>query len=371
MTDRYAFARRILVASLVVLAVFGLAYLVLKAGLVLLLAFGGILLAVLLDGITQWVCSKTGWGRAPALAIVALLLVGIFVGLFVLLGPRVVEQFGQLGTALQQGQERVLDWISSVQWAQPVVDQVASLQSSSQQITSRVLGAFSTVVGGLTNIVVILFIGAYLVVAPGLYKRGVLHLVDKRHRPRAAEVLTQTGSALRGWLVGQFISMTVVGVLTMVGLLILGVPLALTLGIIAFLFSFVPYIGPIASFIPAVLVALVEGPQLALYTIGLYGIVQFAESYLITPLVQQRVVSLPPALLIFAEVLLGALAGVLGVALSVPLAVALVVIVQMLYVEDVLDDHTVHVLGTDDGEDEDDRPHDETDDALQHAEARG
>lgn len=366
MTDRLALARRVLVASLVVLAVFGLAYLVVKVGFVLLLAFGGILLAVLLDGMTRWICEKTGWGRSWALALVAVVLVGAFVALVLLLGPRVVAQFGQLGTALGEGQDRILEALAGVEWAQPILDRIAAFQSNSQEIAQRVLGAFSTVVGGLINIVVILFIGAYLVADPGLYQRGLLHLVDKRHRQRGAEVLTRTGTALRGWLVGQFISMTIVGVLTTIGLLILGVPLALTLGLIAFLFSFVPYIGPIASFIPAVLVALVESPQLALYTLGLYGVVQFAESYLVTPMVQKRVVSLPPALLIFAEILLGALAGVLGIALSVPMSVAVVVIVQMLYVEDVLDDHTVHVLGSDDGKEE--HHDDEIDDALREAE---
>lgn len=338
-------ARRVLVASLVVLAVFGLAYLVLRAGTVVLLAFGGVLLAVLLDGLAGWTTRHTGIKRGFALALVGTVLVGTLVGLVWALGPRVAAEFGELGGTLTGGATRIREFLSTQWWAQPILSELTAAQADGTRYAARALGAFSTLLGGFANLVVILFLGVYLAVDPGLYRRGLLHLVDKRHRARAGEVLVKAGVALRGWLKGQFIAMAIVGVLTTVGLLILGVPLALALGLIAFAFSFVPYIGPIASFVPAILVAFIQSPQLALYTAGLYLVVQSVESYLVTPLVQQRIVSLPPGVLIFFQVLLGALAGVVGVALATPLAVVTLVLVQMLYVEDVLDDHTVEVLG--------------------------
>jgi predicted PurR-regulated permease PerM len=151
--------------------------------------------------------------------------------------------------------------------------------------------------------------------------------------------------ALRRWLVGQFFAMLLVGTLTTIGLLILGVPLALTLGIFTFFLVFVPYVGSIVSGALAVLIALLDSPQTALYAGLLYGGIQFVESYFITPLVQEKVVSLPPVLLLASQFLLGVLAGAVGIALATPLSVAVVVLVQMLYVEDVLGDD-VPVMGT-------------------------
>ncbi|MBW3599182.1 MAG: AI-2E family transporter, partial [Planctomycetes bacterium] len=117
-------------------------------------------------------------------------------------------------------------------------------------------------------------------------------------------------------------SMAVVGVLTAVGLLVLGVPLALGLAILAALLSFVPFLGPVVSAVPAVLVAFVESPTLALWVVGLYGAVQLVETYLVTPFIQQRAVSLPPSALLAAQILMGIMGGILGILLATPLAVS-------------------------------------------------
>jgi predicted PurR-regulated permease PerM len=138
--------------------------------------------------------------------------------------------------------------------------------------------------------------------------------------------------------------MAVVGFLTAVGLWVAGIPLAFVLGLIAALLSFVPYIGPIASVVPAALVALAESPTKVLYVFIIYGVVQLLESYLITPLIQERAVSIPPAVLISAQVIMGILAGAIGVLMATPLAVVLIVLVQMLYLADVLGD-PVSTLG--------------------------
>ena len=128
--------------------------------------------------------------------------------------------------------------------------------------------------------------------------------------------------------------MTIIGVLTTVGLWIMGIPLALALGIIAAIFTFIPNIGPVLSAIPAVLLGLIDSPQQALYIAALYVGIQTVESLMITPLIQRKTVSLPPALTLSAQVLLGVILGGLGVALATPMAAAALVLTRMLYVDD-------------------------------------
>jgi predicted PurR-regulated permease PerM len=128
--------------------------------------------------------------------------------------------------------------------------------------------------------------------------------------------------------------MAINGTLTALGLWLLGVPLALTLGLLAALLNFIPNIGPIIAGVPAVLLALMHSPMQALYVVGLYLVLQSVDGYLLTPLVDRCTVSVPPALTLAAQMLLGGL----GLALASPLTAAAIVLVQKLYIEDTLGD---------------------------------
>ena len=135
-------------------------------------------------------------------------------------------------------------------------------------------------------------------------------------------MMYETGDLLRRWLIGQGISMALIGSFTYVGLLILGVPIAFVLALFAGLAGFLPYLGPIIGAIPMVLVAGGESFHLALMVVGLYALIQFLESYLLTPLIQARAVSMPPAVVILSQLVLGAIFGLLGLALATPLVAA-------------------------------------------------
>jgi predicted PurR-regulated permease PerM len=139
------------------------------------------------------------------------------------------------------------------------------------------------------------------------------------------------GSALRLWLVGQLFAMALVGILAGLGLWLLGIPSALALGLIAGLLEFVPVVGPIAAAVPAVLLAMLVGWEESLMVAGLYFAIQQVEGYVITPLVQQRAVDLPPALTLFSLIALGTVFGVPGVLLAAPMTVAIYVALKTLY----------------------------------------
>lgn len=205
-------------------------------------------------------------------------------------------------------------------------------------VLAKATGVVSNTLGALANVLIVLVFGIYLAADPEVYLGGLARLFPKGRRARVREVLLAVGSTLRWWLIGKFLSMVVIGVLTAIGLWLLGVPMAVTLALIAALLTFIPNIGPILAVVPAALLALLQSPMQVVYVCLLYFGIQTFESYLLTPLVQRRTVSLPPGLTIFAQVLAAVLLGGLALALATPMAAALVVLVRMLYLEDVLGD---------------------------------
>lgn len=317
-----------------------------------LIIFGGVLLAVLIDGVARWLHGHTPLSRKVAVGVVWLVAIALFAAGSWFLGPRIAEQGQALSERLPGMFGALKRWLSEFAWGAPIAQQMPDSLSglmADDVSVGAVTAVFSTVFGALPNLFIILFVGVYVSINPLLYVRGILTLVPKAHRPRANEVASALGNGLRMWLVGRIASMTVVGVLTAVALLLFGIPLALTLGLIAALLSFVPYFGPIMAFVPALAVALGEGSHAIATVSAIYVGVQFAESYLITPFIQKRTISMPPALLITGQVVLGVLAGTVGVAVATPLVVMVAILVQMLYVQDVLGDD-VTVMGAKDKE---------------------
>ena len=343
------YTRRVLIAAGAVVGIVGAVYFLWELARVFLLLFAGGLLAVFLSGLATELVKRLSMPRGGALLTVVVGLIVLFVGIGFLVGPRLAEQANQMAKLLPKASERIAQALSDYPWAEQFVRRAPDPKQmlstgGSGGFVSGVAGAASTAARVLTNALIVIVLGLYFSFNPRLYTQGAVRLIPRSHRERTSEVISAIGHTLRWWLVGRGASMAVVGVLTGAGLFIAGVPLAFTLGLIAALLSFVPYIGPIASAVPALLIALTVSPTKALYVIIVYAVVQFLESYLITPLIQEQAVSIPPALLISAQVIAGVLAGILGVLLATPMAVALVVVVQMLYVEDMLGDR-LEVLG--------------------------
>lgn len=313
-----------------------------------LILFAGILLAVLIDGLARLLSEHTPLSRTVGVGVVLVVAAGLLAGMGWFLGPRIAEQTSELTERLPETMGAVEEWLRQFGWGTAVAERMPDSASEAMPDNAplgMVSTAFSTVLGMVTNAFIILFIGIYVAINPSLYVKGLVYLVPKAHRPRAREVVSAIATGLRYWLLGRITSMAVVGVLTAVGLMIFGIPLALTLGLIAALLSFIPYIGPVLALVPALAVALGEGSQAILTVLALYLGVQLVESYLVSPIVQQRAVAMPPGLLIASQVILGVLAGLVGVAVATPIAVVVVILVQMLYVEDVLGDD-VEVMGS-------------------------
>lgn len=341
------FAQRVAVATCIIIVLLVLVLILWWTIYVFLLAFAGILLAVLLRAMADGVSVVTRLSKGWSLLLVGVLLIASIAGGTWILAPRVAVQVEELQTELPLAFEELGEFIQQYQWGQILFQEASRLgeiTDFTESLPAVAAGAATmlTAVGTMTvGIVVALFIGLFLAMNPGVYVRGTIRLVPRPSRARAVEILQATEKALRWWLIGRVIAMAFVGVVTALGLWLLGVPLSLTLGLVAAFLDFVPNIGPLAAALPAVVIAFAESPQTALYVIILYFVVQQLESYVVTPIVQQKAVSLPPAFTVFIQLLFVVLAGPLGLLLATPLAAAGLVIVRGLYVQDVLGDHEI------------------------------
>lgn len=301
----------------------------------LILAFGASVIAVLLHALALWISRHSplseGWSLAVGLALMA----ALFAAGVWLFGARIHGQFSQLLDFLPASwdalRERVKDMPGGAQL-------VSSLQQSSSgdNLLSRLAGAALSLTTALSDLLILIFGAVFIAIRPGLYREGILQLVPNSRRPLIGEAMTEAGTGLRQWMVGQLISMGLVGVLTGVGLWIAGVPMALALGLIAGLTEIIPWLGPILAAIPILAVALAQDPQTGLLALGVMLAVQQGESNLIMPYVQKKAVSLPPALTVFGVVAGGLLFGPVGLIFAAPLLVVAYILVKRLYVEAVL-----------------------------------
>ena len=346
---RREFFERVLILVAVVVAVGLLLALLWQSTEVILLIFAGLLLAIFLDGIADWISNRSPLSRKWALTVVLLTIAGA-AGLFTwLMMPSLERQFHEISDQLPLMVEQVRQRLGQYPVGQWILEQMPRHPSvlggnQTSNVFGRITGFFSSFLGIVVNIAIILASGIFFAFNPKLYYEGTVKLFPSGTQRRVREVLDTLGFTLGRWLIGRLTVMTINGVLTALGLWFLGVPLALPLGVITALLNFIPNIGPFLAAIPAVLLAVTQSPTQAVYVAILYVVIQSLEGFILTPLVQAKAVSLPPVLVVGAQLLLGILFGFLGVVLAVPIVAVGFVIVRMLYVEDLLD-NDVEVKG--------------------------
>lgn len=334
-------AKRVTIINGLAILFIALAAAVVLAADALLLIFACILCAILLYKLSEIMARRLHMKRQWALAIVVLLLAAIIgLGSWAM-APQISEQSSKLAKEIPAAVERLQAAVQQHPLLKRVASELPPPEQIVKQLGNMVPNAglfFGGVLGAIGNLVIIIFVGIYFAASPQLYTNGAIRLVPQSKRPRAREVQQELGNTLASWLLGKAASMLIVGIATSIGLSMLGVPLALILGIIAGLLDFIPYLGPIMAGVPAVLLALSISPELALYTVLLFTGIQLVEGYVLQPLIEARAVDLPPALVVVMQLVFGTLFGFAGVALATPLAAGLAVLVKMLYVEDVLGD---------------------------------
>lgn len=344
MNEPPSFARRIATASLIALLIVALFALIIYAANFFFLVFGGIIFAVVLSALSHFVSRKTPLSYGLSLGLVLLLLAALIAGAIWGLAPSVSRQADQLAQSLPQSIDRLKTQLGQSPLGQRLLEgipeQPGKLLSSGgpgKGVLSQITGVVSGTLGALVNLLIVVITGIYLAASPGAYRKGFARLFAPAYRDRLLGVMDQCYDTLKNWFISRSITMVVVGVATGTGLALLGIPFAIALGIIAGVLNFIPNLGPYLAMAPALLVAFPQGPNQALYVFALYMGVQSLEGYILTPLLDKKFVSVPPALLLFGQVLLGFLVGLVGVLFASPLVAVLLIIVEELYVKDHLE----------------------------------
>ncbi|HVL78951.1 MAG TPA: AI-2E family transporter [Sphingomicrobium sp.] len=327
------FIRRVLIA----LALAAFVYLVWHLRGLVLMLFGAVVIATifraLADPIRRWTHVPEGVSVALAVAIVLAILGGVGF----LFGSQIGAQFQTLGTTLPDAWESFERRIGDMGFGEQLESWVAGGSGGVLSTAGRMA---MMITGGIADTLVIIFGGIFLASQPRFYRSGAIKLIPPTKRALVADAMGHSERALRMWLKAQLISMTVVGTLTGIGLWLLGMPSALALALIAFTLEFIPFAGPILAAIPAVLIALLIGPEMALWVIGLYLLVQQLEGNVVYPLIQQWAVHVPAAVLLFSLIGFGMLFGIIGIIFAAPLTVVTYVLVKRLYVQEALDTPT-------------------------------
>jgi predicted PurR-regulated permease PerM len=320
---------------------------------VFVLAFLGTLFGLTLSAAVTWLASR-GIPRPVGALLVVLAVLAVLTGLGAIVAPRIGEQVQQLQDQLPGALGQAESWLQARQgWLAQILHPAAhgggapqaqggglraNLAQQIAGLSSHFFSIFSSAMAVLGSLILILFIAIFIAVEPRTYRRGIMHLVPHESRPKASQVLDAMAVTLRRWLGAQLIGMLVIGSVTTVVLLLLGVRAAIALGIIAGLLEFIPYFGPILSAVPAVAMAFLDGPELALWVVVAYLAIQQLEGNLLMPVLMKEGLDLPPALTIVAQAALALVFGFVGLLIAVPLLGTVMVPIKLLYVQDVVGD---------------------------------
>lgn len=295
-----------------------------------LLAFAGILVAVILHTVTEWIDHHTRLSGKVAYAGTLLLLGAVIAGLGYLLVPRAMTQVSQLAASLPASIQHLEQPLEKSAWGRDLLNRIHSAFHHSN-VSARISQLAGAVSDGVTDLVIVVVVGFFAALNPHGYTEGLLALIPEQRRKRTRRMVGELQRQLRWWTLGQMLPMAALGIASGVGLTFLGVPLPWTLGLITGLAVFLPYAGTVLSAIPAVLMGLQRSPHTALWVLLLYTALHLLEGYILTPMVQRKAVRLPPVVTVLVQYFFWQVAGILGLALAAPLASAGIVLVKELY----------------------------------------
>lgn len=312
---------------------------------VLLLMFAAVVLATTLNRLARRF-QRSGLRRGLAVVLAVSLFFAGVIGFFWLIVPPFAQQFRELTYRVPQGFGRFNSWLDELRTHIPIellpyIPDFNSLIEQAQPLINRALGnSFAFVSGSLEvvlKVLLVLVLTGMFLANPDAYRKVFVRLFPSFYRRRVDGILEKCEVSLEGWITGAAIGVSVVGLMSMVGLSILHVKAALALGVLAGFMNLIPNLGPTISVIPAMAIALLDAPWKVLAVFILYFFIQQAESNFITPIVMEKQVSLLPAVTLISQLFFVTFFGFLGLFLALPLTVVAKIWVQEVLIKDVLD----------------------------------
>lgn len=292
----------------------------------LLLIIGGLVFASMLDGGARLLGRVLPIARGWRLAIVCIAAVLFLVWTIFLAGSQFAAEAENMRTVVTDQINRTLGWAASMGLASG--DATAEIHKQLMGSIGKVTSAVGTAVGAVSSIAMIVVIGIFVAIDPRLYERGIAWMLPIEKRADFYVTSARMAYMMRRLMAGRLVGMAVEGIGMWLLLSLGGVPMAALLGVLTGLLAFLPNIGAIISGILTVLVGFSAGVDTGLWAIGVYAVVQTVDGYLIVPMVAKRAVDLAPALVLSAQLLFGALFGILGLTFADPIVAMLKVMLE-------------------------------------------
>lgn len=330
-SSQKVFAKKIWISAGIISLFFVLIFLFKILFSTLMLVLAGVLLAVYFIGCARLI-EKLHIPYTVSVFISVAVNIALVVGFFWFVGSRLEQQANQLSDTLPQTIQHLKD-----QMGQSAVGKktLSFLHSSGDSEKTKAIAKkfFSSSFGILSDIYIILLLALFFIASPSLYKKGFIHLLPPSGKEKGVDILNSLHKTFKNWIIGKIVAFFFIAIFTGLALWIIGMPLVLTLALIAGLLNFIPNFGPLIALIPAVLLALMQGTNMVILVVVLYTVIQILQSAVTQPLIQQKMVKVPPAMIIFAQVVMGMLAGFWGVLLATPVVVIIMEVVNELYVK--------------------------------------
>jgi predicted PurR-regulated permease PerM len=314
---------------------------------VLLVVFAAIVLATALNQLARKIQHKFTLSRTVGVLAAIGIFSGILIGFFILIVPPFITQFQELTTTkFPTILKSANQWGTNIQSyiPAPLVAYLPSLEDLNRQfqplfqsLAGQSLTVFSSSLGALLNLLFMVILTIMLLAQPIAYRRAFISLFPSFYRRRIDGILAECEVSLGKWVGGAILSTLVVAILSLIGLLVLGIPLALAQAILAGILNFIPNVGPAISVVIPVAIALLDEPWKAVAIFIIYFLIQQFESSLLTPYIMAQQVSLLPAITLIAQVFFTTFFGFLGLLLALPLTVVAKVWINAVLIEDILD----------------------------------
>lgn len=298
---------------------------------VFLMILSGTLIATYFHGLADFIERHTKWRRKLAM-ITGLAATFIIIGLiFWFMGTRIQQQISQLSETLPETVAHLKEKIAQNEIGRQLLDATDSKPSSGLLDTAR--SFFTTSFGVLGDVYIILFLGIFFTANPSIYKDGLLLLIPPARKPIGRQIMDRISLSLKGWLKGMMVSMVLVAIMIGTGLTIVGIPGALVLALLTGFLEIVPTLGSVIAMIPGTLLGLTVSTNTGIVVAIIYIISQTITANIVNPLIQKKMINLPPALTLISQLVMGSVSGALGIIMAVPLLAITVILVDELYVK--------------------------------------